>query len=235
MTVDCRLPTHPVIIAIHVRIRPVLVSSSKKFIFVHVQKTAGSSIRKVLDCYAVRPSRSLANKLLCRLGWRRDYRKLYLRPHARIRKIEEVMPPELFAGFFKFAFVRNPWDRLVSWYSFISQHPEHRRYKQVAQLGSFEAYLRFEIKRNKTSQWDMLIGRDGTLKVDYVGRFENLRADFAQVSDRLEVEAELPHVKLSKHRPYQMLYTRETAELVRQHWHNDIEAFGYEFEGEPGG
>jgi hypothetical protein len=211
-----------------------LISDSKGFLFVHVQKTAGSSIRKVLDPFAVHPSRSLLNKLMSRLHLQRDFRRFYFRPHARLRLAEQVIPPARFARLFKFAFVRNPWDRLVSWYSFILQNPDHRRHRLVVELGSFEAYVHFEIERDKISQYDMLAGRDGEIRLDFVGRFENLREDVGHVFERLGVEAELPREKVSRHAAYPTFYTPETVELVRRHWSKDIETFGYQFEGEPG-
>jgi len=207
-----------------------LISLSKKFVFVHVQKTAGTSIRAVLQEHAVTPRRSLLNKTLTRLRLRRDIRNFYLRPHASIRQIQGIIPAEELAQMFTFAFVRNPWDRLVSWYSFMVQTPDHRRHRLVTRLGSFEAFLRFEVKRDKSSQYRMLSGADGMLLVDFVGRFENLRNDFDIVLNRLGISAELPRTKVSKHAPYQSFYTPETAALVERHWHDDVSHFGYSFE-----
>lgn len=207
-----------------------VISDSKSFIFVHVQKTAGSSIRRLLQPYAVEGPRTRLNRLASRLGLVRDYRNFYFGHHDRLRAAQAVMPAERFEEMFKFGFVRNPWDRLVSWYAFLRQRPHHRRHKRVMALGSFDAYVEYEIRRDKISQFRMLRNEAGEIGVDFVGKFENLEADFNEVRRRLGVEGELPVHNVTKHAPYQDCYTPQLAGRVREHWGDEIEAFGYEFE-----
>jgi len=78
-------------------------------------------------------------------------------------------------------------------------------------------------------QWNWLIDGKGKLLVDYIGRFENLQADFAQVCARLNRQAELPHLKKSEHGDYRQYYNAASIEIVRQWFKSDIEQFGYEF------
>jgi hypothetical protein len=71
--------------------------------------------------------------------------------------------------------------------------------------------------------------RTGTILVNYVGRFENLDADFKEVCSRLGTRARLPHLKKSAKGPYQTLYTPECIEIVAKWFAHDIETFGYTF------
>jgi len=208
-----------------------LLSESKRFLFVHVQKTAGTSITELLAPHALAPSASRCNRLASDLGLRRDWRRYYFRKHAPLARAERVLPAELFGALFKFAFVRNPWDRLVSWYTFILEDREHHRHQRVRRLADFGAFLRVEAQKRRRSQWWMLQDSTGRLGVDFVGRFESLDRDIAQVCARLGIgQRPLSRSMSSRHAPYQSFYTPALVEFVARHWAAEIEAFGYRFD-----
>jgi len=208
-----------------------VISDSKDFLFVHVQKAAGSSIRRLLEPYALHPPRTAWNKLRSRLHLQPDYRRFCFGGHAPLRHAEAVMPARRFDEIFKFAFVRNPWDRLVSWYSYVLQHPEHGRHRRIARLGGFEAFVEYEIRRDKISQLEMLSDSTGRLRVDFVGRFETLHEDFEKIRARLDLEGRLVPYNVSRHDAYRSYYTARTRDRVARHWAAEIEAFGYAFDG----
>jgi hypothetical protein len=95
-----------------------------------------------------------------------------------------MYPTELFQTYYKFAFVRNPWDLMVSYYHFIQSRPEHHRNPKVQSLDSFEEYLAYEIKQDKISQTRFLMDANGELLVDYVGRCEGLAKQWRQDMDQ---------------------------------------------------
>jgi hypothetical protein len=72
---------------------------------------------------------------------------------------------------------------------------------------------------------------DGELLVDFVGRFESLREDFGHVCRTLGLNLRLPHANKSAHRDYRTCYNDRTAELVGTHFRQDVERFGYTFDG----
>jgi len=209
-----------------------LISESHRFIFVHVQKTAGTSITEVLRPLALQPPAGRVNRLASDLGLVRDWRRCHFRKHAPLRRAERVLPAEVFSSFYRFAFVRNPWDRLVSWYEFILQDATHRRHGRVRSLPGFEDFVRRELAHPRRAQWWMLTGRDGRLGIDFAGRFERLEADMAAVCTRLGIAYRpLPHVNRTARRaPYQQYFSPALAALVRERWAPEIEAFGYAFE-----
>jgi hypothetical protein len=80
------------------------------------------------------------------------------------------------------------------------------------------------------SRW--ICDDDGRVLVDFVGRFERLEADFAEVCRRLGRTAELPHLKKSSEGSgSRALYDRESAAIVEEVFAEDLERFGYRFEG----
>jgi len=207
----------------------VLISDDKAFVFIHVPKTGGSSVGAALERLCPPHMRSCLGAWLRPLGLPRDYRRFRFRRHDPLTVVERHMPAQLFARCFKFAFVRNPWDRLVSEYNSVLRLPGHRRHARVRALGGFKAYLRREAPFVLASQRRLLVDSTGEIGADFVGRFERLEQDFASVCERLGIEAALPHLNRHGHDDYRSYYDDEARELVRSHWGEDIVAFDYEF------
>jgi hypothetical protein len=114
------------------------------------------------------------------------------------------------------------------------------RQATVKSLGSFERYLAWVVatphpfaKGATKFQKDALTDAEDRLLVDFVGRYETLTSDFAQVCDHLQLQVELPHVNKSAHRDYRAYYSEHTRQLVAEHFAADISLFGYTFENSP--
>ena len=150
------------------------------------------------------------------------------------------------SGYWKFAFVRNPWDRLVSCFheKLAGDHPAAKAFTATMRRKgvltdlqvSFPDFVRgiAEVPdpladRHIRSQHCFLAGEDGKLLVDYVGRFERLALDFQLVGRRLGVDIELPHLLKSDRRPYKEYYSNELRTLVGERYRRDIELFEYVF------
>ncbi len=153
--------------------------------------------------------------------------------------------PESFKSFFKFGFVRNPWARLVSEYN----------YRNLDSRISFEKFIKTRMKltdrfsdheRHLMPQSDYLFAEDGHCLVDFVGKFEQLRTDFAVVCERLgldkkelpkrntsgkkKLQSSAPEVNAAAvHKHYSEYFTEETRDLVGQFYAADIQNFGYTF------
>lgn len=209
--------------------------------FVHIDKAAGSNIQHALRPFVKSKGRSKLRRLLrlfgpvTRVGG--FYRQLEFSEHASAAKVQRSLPPEIYAGLFKFAFVRNPWDRLVSRYAYLLRKTEHARSHEVNQLGSFDAYLRWELDRTgkrggMRHQADYVLGAGGELIVDRIGYFERLEEDFADICRQIGIPASLPPPK--SHAPrkdYRSFYSDETRNLVAAAYARDIRLFGYTFDG----
>ena len=212
-----------------------LLSLEKKFLFVHVAKAAGSSIRTTLDPYCVQPQQSWVNRFLDRIGIHVNhvgpFPRQWFRTHDTARTAQFWLPRHVFDGVFKFAFVRNPWDRMVSMYSYILLNTDHHRHGAVSQLEGFEDFLKTEFRRRVPLQLDSVSDRRGNVIVDFIGRFETLEADMAEVCRRIGIEYRLVHRNRAPHEPYQKSYNHRTRKLVADYFARDIEYFGYDFEG----
>jgi hypothetical protein len=107
---------------------------------------------------------------------------------------------------------------------------KHRQHEKAIQFRDFTEYIHWRCQEEVRFQKDFICDENGTLLVNFVGRYENLTQDFQKICEQIGVQASLPRLNVSKTRPYQEYYTPETIELVRRTFAPDIEMFGYEFE-----
>jgi chondroitin 4-sulfotransferase 11 len=183
------------------------------FVFVHINKNGGRSIEAALRL----PFQHLT--------------ALELRQQLGARRWEQR---------FSFAFVRNPWDRVASHYHYRVQTNQTGLRANPIPFGEWvvRAYgerdpLYYDKPQMFMPQVNWLSDEQGTIIVDYIGRFERLREDFDEVCRRIGRSASLPHVNRSANRDYRGLYTPETADIVARSFAPDIALFGYTFDGTP--
>ncbi len=204
-----------------------IISLERKFLFVHIQKTGGSSIRKILT-EAIPDTHS------------------FLGTHDQAKQAAEVLGPE-YDSFYKFAFVRNPWDRLVSWYTMIKDRIENRPKHQINRLwqyvsetaSSFEEFIEKctdtidDIDGRKSfmfNQVDYLTNETGEIIVDFVGRYEEFERDLNIVLQKLQIDVpKIPHVNRSSRGHYSQYYNDRTKAIVEERYKRDILFFGYKY------
>jgi hypothetical protein len=212
-----------------------ILSYSSGFLFVHIEKAAGSSIQQALLPFAnVAPNSRLRRRQawlgpLNRVGGL--YRALQFGEHATADEVKRCLPEDVYGSLFKFAFVRNPWDRLVSRYAHLLRSKDRRRHEFISSLEKFEDFLQWEIQRDSANQYPYVTDAQGNQIVDFVGHYETLAEDFAKVCAKLKIKAELPHANVSDHRDYRTYYSPETREFVAKQFRRDIEMFDYDFDG----
>jgi hypothetical protein len=223
----------------------VLFSNRHGFLYIHIAKTGGTSIKTALKKMRWSDLQVIPQLLAYNLSGLTDHRIAVKPPrHARAVVAKDLIPREDFERLFKFAIVRNPWDLQVSAF-----HHLNKELPEVAGKGGlseFGAFLRWNLDRGKPLDYpsrfvdplserflDSLCDMDGSLLLDFVGAFERLPQDWAFIQRRLGLaETELPKKRVSKRsRDYRSYYDDDLADLVASHYAGEIEAFGYSFEG----
>ena len=208
-----------------------LISDSHQFIFLRMRKVASTSMKAILLPMCIpRPVGRLAHiKSRAWLEW--DYHRYVCRAHDDIRAAQRRMPAETFDRYFKFAFVRNPWERLVSEYEFLLDRATHGRHARVKKLNSFNQFIHMQIPRSDAYQINMLCNRQGNLLMNFVGKLENQQRDWQIVCKRIGIPyQELPYKNVTQHRRFQEYYDNESKTLVARHWAREIEMFEYTFD-----
>jgi hypothetical protein len=202
----------------------VIISDQHRFVFVHIQKTGGTTIDRLvlaqLDPVQVRRSPSR---------------------HLPLRAIHRQFPDV--RDYWAFGFVRNPWDRMVSWWSMIdewrrdvaekghSPRAANAMWAEVAQYRDFEEFV-FRgpdaSPRLSRPQIDYLQVKGR--RADFIGRTENLGADAATALERFGLSAEgIGHHNPSPRTSYRDYYSTATRDRVAEVFAKDLDAFGYTF------
>jgi len=212
-----------------------LISHSHRFIFVHISKTAGSSMKRALAPYCSQPPRVGLRKVLSHLPVRENPYKVAFRPHTTARWARLKLSPPVFDSYCRFTVVRNPFDRAVSNFHFVQQRPEHHTHAHVKDL-TFDGYLDFLLRRrwsHDPTQLARLVDGRGNLLCDPILKFENLDAEFRALWQRLGLDGEpaLPRRNTSRHAHYLEYYgERATRDKVVDLFGADFDAFGYDTE-----
>ena len=128
-----------------------IISHSKKFIFIHIYKVAGSSIFNVLNNYE-----SLFRRIK-RKAYKKFNKNAYPH-HLKIIELKKILPENIFNNYYKFAFVRNPWDWQVSLYHFMLQQKAHFQHEFIRELKSFEEYINWRINKDLNLQSEFIYG-----------------------------------------------------------------------------
>jgi hypothetical protein len=213
-----------------------ILAPDKRFIFIHVPKAAGTSINSALSMhdafYPVRNHAAAARAAHAeKIGL--PATAAALSEHASARDFIRVLGRETFAGYYSFAFVRNPWDVAVSWFHYRLINPAISGHKDAEAAGSFPAYVKKHLTgpdgpRLAGVQHPFVVDDAGDVAVSFVGRYESLEADYGLVKRLLKVETlTLDHFNQSYHPAWPSLYTRETFALVGALVARDAQLFGY--------
>jgi hypothetical protein len=209
----------------------VILSSSKSFLFLHVYKVAGSSVRRGLLPHANKGivAGQAVNAMLQQLRLPAMKNPLYSY-HPRLRDVRDALGADKFEKLFKFTFVRNPWDWQVSLYHYALQSPRHPQYDLMKSMADFDAYLDWRVNEDLKQQSDFVCDEDGKLLVDYLGHFETLNEDFKHVCEQIGIPCNLPFINQSKRRHYTEYYSDRGRALIEKAFAADIEKFGYRFD-----
>ena len=160
--------------------------------------------------------------------------------------------PTVLTDYYKWCFVRNPWDRVVSahvrctgriqpidpkwntfgtwlkaWYKYknVIKNLDHLNWGAMPRIEEFAGSMKVHFFPQSP-----LLKVNGEIKMDFIGRFESMEKDFQHVCDKLEVKGNLQHKNARrKPVPYQEYYTDELIEIVADLYEEDIVEFGYEF------
>ncbi len=205
-----------------------IISTVHKFVFAAIPKTGTHSVRRALrehmgpedlEQVGLFVQRSLPIPDLARIG----------HGHISLAQLRPYMAPGDFERFFKFAFVRNPFDRFVSYSSFITREQGHfdRDPQKVMRHFLANPPLDHILFR---PQHEFVTDSEGALLTDYVGRVEQMQQSYDEICERIGIStATLDKVNSSRRKSYRDYYDDALIEGVAKLYARDLELFGYEF------
>ena len=215
-----------------------IISHSKKFAFLKTRKTAGSSIQAALstECDHLQDiitGSNIKNKILDEshsAGWNMD--KFFTNhPHPPVEHVKQYLNNK-WEDYFKFAFVRNPFDIAVSRYHWDIKG---KGKKPTSKEGFNEWVKNYHKTAWQDEQW-RYICRDGDIELDFIGRYENLSEDYNLICDKIGIKPPELGFQKSGFRDkthYSKYYNQESIEIIQQMFEVDLELFNYTFEYGP--
>ena len=213
-----------------------ILSTERKFIFIHVPKAAGTSIHGALahqDVFHKVRRGSAADRERCALDNKLPAEAAAFSQHTSAKGAIKALGRAAFETYYSFCFVRNPWDVAVSWFHYRLQVPKIEGHAEAASAGTFDAYVRHVLAGPDGARWvglqhPYVVDDDGQVAVRFVGRYEVLAQDLATVINALNLEPlPLDRFNESYHAPWASLYSRETFAAVARHAARDAQLFGY--------
>jgi hypothetical protein len=201
------------------------VDSERKVLFVHIPRTAGSSLVKILS-EQLNYFRTLdSNRRSINYRYLKDYSEKFRQKH------------------FIFSFVRNPWDRVVSSFLYLNSNVSNLEDQQdkIKYLerynGNFKKFVKNAFKNEEIFQsiyfrpqnkW--ICDEDGNALVNFLGRYENLNENLNDLSKILKVDfKEFLIGDEFRQDHYRNYYNKKTKRIISKIYSKDIELFGYEF------
>lgn len=223
-----------------------MISHQHKCIFIHIPKCAGTSIEKVLGHYDLYDGRRKQDHRSLRMVEKPvQYLKLFNDDNLLdyLKTIKYKFKPQLnpynklnlkkehYNSYFKFTFVRNPWDRAFSWYKNVMRDEVHSKDLGLVNNISFEDFLKGNIGvRALRPQTYWIKDYNGNINMDFIGKFENLQNDFNVVAETLNLnQFQLPHELKSDNKSYKEFYSDKTKDIVWDFYKKEIKLFDYEF------
>ena len=184
-----------------------IVNDLFEFVFVHVPKTAGTTIRTALL--------KLPGSL-----------PINGSKHTTVAELVERMPAA--EGYYKFCFVRDPWERFGSLHRFLTEREKDRTYPVPADVNDFASVLERRepwllALRSMRPQHDFAEG------CSFVGRFERLEEDALAIAQRFG-KKRIKLKRLNSHGEpvcYRDAMTARTQDIIADYYRQDVERFGY--------
>ena len=195
-----------------------MIIHKNKCVFVHIPKTAGTSI---------------CSFFISNGAYQHDGH--YYQTHETIKELEITNSDEM-DKYFIFSFVRNPFERLVSYYNSkinTKYFPKEISFKEMCRKIYKNERKRIRDRnflRHTRGCYDYLKNENGEININFVGKFENLQNDFRIICNKIGIPYQkVPHKNKTNHKHYTKYYDEETKQIVAEKYAKDIEYFGYEF------
>lgn len=215
-----------------------IISRGRGYVFVHIPKTGGTSLALALESRAMRDDILVgdtpkARRRRRRLDGVRTRGRLW--KHSMLADIEGLVSAQDLDGLFAFTLVRNPWDRLVSYYRWLrAQRFDHEAVRLARDLdfAGFLAHPHTQASLRAAPYGRYMTDARGRERADLYIRLERFDEDAAPLFAHLGFRFELPRVNASdRDRDWRGYYSDETAALVGDLCAEDIGRFGYGFDG----
>lgn len=213
-----------------------ILSHGRKYIFIHIPKTGGTSMALALESRAKKDDVMLGDTPKAkrrRSKVNSDQAAGRLWKHSTLADIDGLATPEQIASYFTFTLVRNPWDRVVSYYHWLQDQSFEHPAVRLAQTHDFSGFINHphtQLSLKSAPFAFYMTDLRGRERCDAYIRLEHLQDDAQPLWEHLGFRLEIEHVNRSTRVGYRRYYSDADAQLIGQICSQDIERFGYSFD-----
>lgn len=206
-----------------------LISYYHKLIYIHIYKTAGTSLRSAITPFLLLPYQKKIRDVLIKIGLQ-AYNTKPLLQHSKAVEIIALMGRKKFNKYYSFSVVRNPWDWQVSLYSYMLIKRDHPQHALISAMSGFDEYIHWRCHNEVCLQSEFLVDSNGENVVNCILRFETLGNDFNELCKKLNINVQLPFLNPSaRKKDYKAYYNESTKKLVEKTFLQDIEFLKYKW------
>ncbi len=198
-----------------------MLSEAHKFMFIHIPKSGGNSINKALLEYSDEAISIMSHHRDPKNDFELAHPTLPTNKHSSLKDYRRMLGEDRLDAFFKFAVIRNPWDRVISSYFFYRPEQTFSRRRLARFIGRTEPVRNY-----------VCLDDNGRLDadIDLLIRFEALAEGFDYACEKMGLpRLSLPHLNQSPHTHYRDYYNHETRQLVEKQFAEEIEYGNYSF------
>lgn len=214
-----------------------IISRARRFIFVHVPKTGGTAFALAYEARAAKDDILIGDtpKARARAGrWKGVKTAGRVWKHSTLADVAGLVTPQEIEEFQTVTLVRNPWDRLVSYYHWLRVQGFAHPAVGLAKAHDFSGFLNHPQTLASLRLWPYgayLRRSDGTEKPSLFIRLEHYTEDAAPLAAHLGFALPLGRANESdRARDWRGYYSDADAALVADLCAEDIARFGYRFE-----
>lgn len=214
-----------------------IISRGRRYIFVHIPKTGGTALSLALEQRAMKDDILIGDtpKAVQRRGRQKGLKGSgRFWKHSRLADIHGLVSDAEMAEFFVLTLVRNPWDRMVSYYHWLREQGWEHPAVTLSKSLEFGDFLAAKETRSAIGGADFasyVTDRTGKERCDLFARIENLADDLRPFEAHLGFDlGKIERVNASpRQRDYRSYYSDDKAALVGKLCATDIARFGYRF------
>ncbi len=216
-----------------------ILSRGRRYIFIHIPKTGGTALTLALEARAMKDDVLVGDtpKARARAARQKGLQAAgRLWKHSTLADIDGLVSQDALADFFIFTLVRNPWDRMVSYYHWLPGQKFDHPAVALARSLEFSAFLNHPLTQESFRRWPAaayLRGADGKDHASLYARLEHLDEDLAPLESHLGFAlTPLARANQSERpRDWRGFYSDGDAARLADICAQDIARFGYRFDG----